>query len=135
VNRARTHRNAKALQKRGGDSLERPAPLAQFTEQFRVRLKLASRWPGVGLGDEFGNLVMEAHASGTASTIRPCSALFGEYSVKIDHVRLILGGRPEWTRILPNGIRVRSALFGPAQSAHDILRLQKLLWVELTLTT
>jgi hypothetical protein len=59
------------------------------------------------------------------AAVRLCSGLFGKYSGKFGHFRLILGGRAEWTRILPNGIRVYSASFGAAIFALDILRLQK----------
>ncbi len=125
VDRARTSRNGEPLAESVGNLPERPAPLAQFADQLRVGFKLAARGPGIGVGEEFGNLVIEVHAPADASTVRLCSGLFGGNSGKFGHVRRLFAARAEWTRIYPNSIRLCSGLFGAAQAALDILRLKK----------
>lgn len=112
-----------------GDLSISPAPLAQFADQFRAGLKLAAGWPGVGLGKEFGDLVIEVHALAGASTVRLCSGLFGGYSGKFGNVRRLSAARAEWTRICPNSIRLCSGLFGSCDSSQDILRLFSKKWM------
>ena len=131
---ARTGRNGEPLAEGVGNLPERPAPLAQFADQLRVRFKLAARGPGTGVGEEFSDLVIKAHAPASASTIRVCSGSFGGYSGKFGHVRRLSTARAEWTRIYPNSVRLCSGAFGAAHAALDILRLQKKLPSEHTLT-
>jgi hypothetical protein len=125
VDRARAGRNGEPLAQGVGDLPERPAPLAQLADQIRVGFKLAAGGPGIGVGEEFSDLVIEVHARWSASTVRLCSGLFGGYSGKFGHVRRLSAARAEWTRIYPNSVRLCSGLFGAAQAALDILRLQK----------
>jgi hypothetical protein len=127
VDRARTGRNGEPLTQGVGNLPERPAPLAQFADQIRVGFKLAAGGPGigVGVGEEFSDLVIEVHIPVDASTVRLCSGLFAGYSGKFGHVRRLSAVKSDWTRIYPNGVRLCSGLFGAAQVALDILRLQK----------
>ena len=104
--------DAESLGQGGGDLPISPAPLAQFADQFRAGLKLAAGRPGVGLGEKFGDLVIEIHALAGASTVRLCSGLFGGYSGKFGNVRRLLPASAERTRICPNSVRLCSALFG-----------------------
>jgi hypothetical protein len=113
----------------GGDLPIRPAALAQLAYQFRAGLKLAAGWPGVSLGKEFGDLVIEVHALAGASTVRLCSGLFGGYSGKFGNVRRLLPARAERTRICPNSVRFCSGLFGSCDSSQDILRLFSKKWM------
>jgi hypothetical protein len=125
VDRAWARRNGKPLAQGVGNLPERPAPLAQLADQIRVGFKLAARGPGIGVGEEISDLVIEVHIPVDASTVRLCSDLFGGYSGKFGHVRRPFAARAEWTRIYPNSVRLCSGLFGAAQAALDILRLKK----------
>jgi hypothetical protein len=129
VDRARTSRNGEPLAQGVGNLPERPAPLAQLADQLRVGFKLAARGPGIGVGEEISDLVIEAHAPVSASTVRLCSGLFGGYSGKFGHIRRLFVARAEWTRIYPNSVRLCSGLFGAAQAALDILRLFSKKWM------
>jgi len=121
-------RNGEALAQGVGDLPERPATLAQFADHFRVGLKLAAGRQGIGIGEEFGNLFIEVHAQRAASTVRLCSGLFGGYSGKFGNVRRLSAAKAEWTRICPNSVRLRSALFGSCDPSQDILRLESKKW-------
>ena len=125
VDGARARRDGELLAQGVGDLPERPAPLAQLADQVRVGFKLAACGPSIGVGEEFSDLIIEAHAPADASTVRLCSGLFGGYSGKFGHVRRLFATRAEWTRIYPNSVRLCSGLFGAAQAALDILRRQK----------
>ena len=125
---ARAGPDAESVGQGGSDLPISPAALAQFTDQFRVGLKLAAGWPGVGIGEEFGDLVIEVHAQRAASTVRLCSGLFGGYSGKFGNVRRLSAAMAEWTRICPNSVRARSGLFGSCDSSQDILRLESKKW-------
>ena len=125
VDCARTGRNVEPLAQGVGNLPERPAPLAQFADQIRVGFKLAARGAGIGFGEEFSDLIIEAHAPASASTIRFSSDSSGGYSGKFEDVRRLSIARAEWTRIYSTGVRLCSGLFGAAQAALDILRLQK----------
>ena len=125
VDRARTSRNGEPLAQGVGNLPERPAPLAQLADQLRVGFKLAARGPGIGVGEEISDLVIEVHIPVDASTVRLCSDLFGGYSGKFGHVWRLLAAKAERTRIYPNSVRLCSGLFGAAQAALDILRLKK----------
>jgi len=128
VDRARTGRNGEPLAEGVGNLPERPAPLAQFADQLCVGFKLAACGPGIGIGKEFSDLVIEAHAPASVSTIRFCSDSFGGYSGKFGHVRRLSIARAEWTRIYSNSVRLCSGLFGSCDSSHDILRLESKKW-------
>jgi len=125
VDRARTGRDAKLFSEGNGDPSVRPAPLAKPADQVRIGLKLALGRPVIGLGEEICDLVIEVHAPADTSTVWLSSGPFGGYSGKFGHVRRLFAARAEWTRIYPNSVRLCSALFGAAQAALDILRLQK----------
>jgi hypothetical protein len=128
VDCAWARRNGEPLAQGVRDLPERPAPLAQFADQLRVGFKLAAGGPGIGVGEEISDLVIEAHAPVSASTVRLCSGLFGGYSGNFGHVRRPFAARAEWTRIYPNSVRLCSGLFGAAQTALDILRLESKKW-------
>lgn len=125
VDRAWARRNGEPLAQGVSDLPERPAPLAQLADQIRVGFKLAARGPGIGVGEEISDLVIEVHIPVDASTVRLCSGLFGGYSVKFGHIRCAPAPLAEQTRIYPNSVRLCSGLFGAAQAALDILRLKK----------
>jgi hypothetical protein len=125
VDRAWARRNGEPFAQGVRDLPERPAPLAQLADQIRVGFKLAARGPGIGVGEEISDPVIEVHIPVDASTVRLCSGLFGGYSGKFGHVRRLFAARAEWTRIYPNSVRVRSALFGTSNETFDILRLKK----------
>jgi hypothetical protein len=125
VDGARARRDGELLAQGAGDLPERPAPLAQLADQLRVGFKLAARGPGIGIGEEFSDLVIKARAPASASTIRFCSGSFGGYSGKFEHVRRLSPARAEWTRIYPNSVRLCSGAFGAAHAALDILRRAK----------
>jgi hypothetical protein len=79
--------------------------------------------PVIGLGEEIGNLLIEAHARVTASTVRYCPGLSGKYPEifrDVWHAAVLWAG---WTRICPDAVRVCPVLFDGGQSSHDILRL------------
>ena len=118
-------RNGESLAQGVGDLPERPAALPQLANQIRVGFKLAVRGPGICVGEEISDLVIEVHIPVDASTVRLCSGLFGGYSGKFGHVRRLFAARAEWTRINPNSVRLCSGLFGAAQVALDILRRKK----------
>jgi len=126
---ARARRDGEPLAEGGGDLSESPAPLAQFADHVRIGIKLAASRPGVGIGEKFGDLVIEVHAPVGASTVRLCSGLFGGYSGNFGNVRRLLPARAERTRIFPNGIRLCSGLFGSCDSSQDILRLFSKKWM------
>ena len=125
VDRAWARGNGEPLAQGVSDLPERPAPLAQLADQIRVGFKLAARGPGIGVGEETSDLVIEVHIPVDASTVRLCSGLFGGYSGKFGHVWRLLAAKAERTRIYPNSVRVRSALFGTSNETFDILRLKK----------
>ena len=129
VDRAWARRNGEPLAQGVSDLPERPAPLAQLADQIRVGFKLAARGPGIGVGEEISDLVIEVHAPVGASTVRLCSGLFGGYSGNFGNVRRLLPARAERTRIFPNGIRLCSGLFGSCDSSQDILRLFSKKWM------
>ena len=129
VDRARTSRYGEPLAQGVGNLPERPAPLAQLADQLRVGFKLAACRPGIGVGEEISDLVIEVHAPADASTVRLCSGLFGGYSGKFGHVRRLSAARAEWTRIYPNSVRLCSGLFGSCDSSQDILRLFSKKWM------
>jgi hypothetical protein len=125
VDRAWARGNGEPLAQGVSDLPERPAPLAQLADQIRVGFKLAARGPGIGVGEEISDLVIEVHIPVDASTVRLCSGLFDGYSGKFGHVRRLFTARAEGARIYPNSVRLCSGLFGAAQAALDILRLKK----------
>lgn len=129
VDRARARRNGEPLAQGVSNLPERPAPLAQLADQLRVGFKLAAGGPGIGVGEEIGDLVIEVHIPVEASTVRLCSGSFGGYSGKFGHVRRLFAARAEWTRIYPNSVRLCSGLFVAAQAALDILRLFSKKWM------
>ena len=129
VDRAWARRNGEPLAQGVSDLLERPAPLAQLADQVRIGFKFAAGGPGIGAGEEFGDLVIEAHARTGASTVRLCSGSFGRYSGKFGNVRRLFAARAERTRICPNSVRLCSGLFGSCDSSQDILRLFSKKWM------
>ena len=129
VDGARARRDGELLAQGAGDLPERPAPLAQLADQIRVGFKLAACGPGIGVGEEISDLVIEVHAPADASTVRLCSGLFGGYSGKFGHVWRLLAAKAERTRIYPNSVRLCSGLFGSCDSSQDILRLFSKKWM------
>ena len=109
VDRAWACRNGEPLAQGVSDLPERPAPLAQLADQIRVGFKLAARGPGIGVGEEISDLVIEVHIPVDASTVRLCSDLFGGYSGMFGALLPRGPNGPEFTRTAFGFVRVCSA--------------------------
>ena len=117
VDRARRGAQAEPVFECGCDLSVRPAFLAKPADQFHIGLKLALGWEAIGRGEEIGYLVIEVHAHVAASTVRPCSGLFGKNSADIRQNPGLSGpclfqrpNGPEYARTLFGSVRTCSAV-------------------------
>lgn len=113
VDRACCDRDAEPVLQCGGSLLVGPTALPERADQVGVRLQFAGGRLGVGLCEEVGDFLFEAHIDERVSTYQPIRAPSASGSMKFDCIRGRLSWKFGYARTRPNLLLRRSRAFEP----------------------